>query len=568
MFFVITFLLGFAFFRPYSETETGGGGFDTKWKEKIEHHKSSLFFLFIPLVRYPIRPYTPEGMVPYLQEVRAYLAYSRWARIAVWCVIVVGIGVWQQQLYIQAYTIEKKALEEVGWAFELQFPYSPSEIERYKNQFDETKAIYEKILVLENKAAELGWEIHHSPPFTQTLLTDFEQQYTLSKKLKPQILELESRLGIKLSYPYSEDPEFLALSLETSHIPAGEYLISEDILVGLPYHLDVMSSEVSQILYQSVSAGVNPSAKVCMRCPVERVNWFDTVIFANRLSSAYGLPECYTITTDLIELDFRTERTTKNVHLNSLTCLGWRLPTELEWEIVSHGNSSIESLEKSSTPIQSKAPNEYGLYDLDGNVAEWVWDKYEPKLQGLMSEDVTPQNFPFTSALNSLMDRQETVVLYKESKPERVFRGGSFNKEGDWSFRRGELWNNSGDGLGFRLVKLHQTSLNDLEAKVSMAGTEYQILVGYILKGHYDSFQNCFDLSRRNDPSFDGEFVIYLDINPNGSIEEVTLETDLLEHPSGFEVCITSEVQKLIFPATETVGLKKASFPLAFIGDK
>jgi hypothetical protein len=568
LFFVFNFLLGFVIFRPYSETEIGGGGFEKEWKKKIDHHKSSLFFLFVPLVRYPIRPYTPEGMVPYLQEIRPYLTYSRWARIGLWCTIVMGIGVWQQQLHIQAYTLEKKSLEEVGWSIEIKFPYSQSEIETFNNQFDETKAIYDKILALEIKAAELGWEIHHSPPFNQTILADFEEQYTRSKKLKPHVLELESKLGIEITYPYNEDIDFLYLSLETSYIPAGEYLISEGKLVSLPYPLDVMSSEVSQILYQSVSAGVNPSANVCMRCPVERVNWLEAVEFANRLSSANGLPECYTITTDLVELDILTKMTTNIVHLNTLTCLGWRLPTELEWEIVSHGDSDIENQENTSAPIQSKEPNKYGIYDLDGNVAEWVWDKYEPTLQGLITGTETPQKLPFTSTLNSLMERQETVVLDEKSKAERVFRGGSFNKVGDWSFRRGELWNNSGDGLGFRLVKLHQSSLLDLEVNGSTTSSEYINLVGYILRGHFNSFKECYDQAQGKDPSFNGEFILYFDIERNGSIAEVFVESNISVPPVGFEMCLTSEVRGLTFPTTESNDLKRIAFPLVFNGSK
>lgn len=68
--------------------------------------------------------------------------------------------------------------------------------------------------------------------------------------------------------------------------------------------------------------------------------------------------------------------------------VGKRLPTEAEWEIASSESGALyptgEDIEKSqanffssdTTAVMSYAPNDYSLYDMAGNVYEWVHDWY------------------------------------------------------------------------------------------------------------------------------------------------------------------------------------------------
>ena len=115
--------------------------------------------------------------------------------------------------------------------------------------------------------------------------------------------------------------------------------------------------EVTQEVWEAVMGG-NPSHfGGCSQCPVEQVSWNDVQAFLKQV--------------------------------NAMTGLEYRLPTEAEWEEAvggydyagSNDPDAVAWYDKNSGerthPVGQKQPNELGLYDMSGNVAEWMADCWE-----------------------------------------------------------------------------------------------------------------------------------------------------------------------------------------------
>ncbi|NOQ73897.1 MAG: SUMF1/EgtB/PvdO family nonheme iron enzyme [Crocinitomix sp.] len=139
---------------------------------------------------------------------------------------------------------------------------------------------------------------------------------------------------------------------------------------------------ITQELYKAVT-NESPSSFKGDKLPVETVSWIEAVIFCNRLSDSLEKVKCYTI-------DLETEKITLNSKTN-----GFRLPTEAEWQYacqagtkkIRYGELSQIAWHKKNSFNQTqevglKKPNEWGLYDMLGNVWEWCSDIYDETAYG------------------------------------------------------------------------------------------------------------------------------------------------------------------------------------------
>lgn len=176
-----------------------------------------------------------------------------------------------------------------------------------------------------------------------------------------------------------------SVQLDMCWIPAGTFRMGSpanepgrddderQLTVTLTKSFWMSRTEVTQRQYQSVM-GVNPSAfKGDLNRPVEMVSWADAREFCKRLTeqerSANRLAEGY----------------------------AFALPTEAQWEYACRGGAAKEidpmSVGGDSTgadgwtkgnsngrtrPVGTLGGNDFGLYDMLGNVWEWCRDNYGP----------------------------------------------------------------------------------------------------------------------------------------------------------------------------------------------
>lgn len=194
----------------------------------------------------------------------------------------------------------------------------------------------------------------------------------------------------------------------------------------------ITTTEITQKLYRIVTR-TNPSSEIGDNLPVNNIEWLDAVIFCNKLSKIQKLDTAYRISGADVLWDTNAN--------------GWRLPTEAEWELSCRAGSTNDFYSVNLNdiawfndnsgnrmkPVASKLPNDYGLYDMSGNLWEWCYDYYSNNYYG--NREVFNPRGPKTG------DR-------------RVIRGGAFDQGTNFSRSSNRTRPENVNGnIGFRIVR-------------------------------------------------------------------------------------------------------------------
>lgn len=177
--------------------------------------------------------------------------------------------------------------------------------------------------------------------------------------------------------------------------------------------------EVTQELFYAVM-GYNPTSMNYNsngnhpNYPVNNVSWYEAVAFCNKLSALQGLTPCYTIS-GITESDWKNKAPVKGSGYSTSSYIiiptsssdawnkaslnqsanGYHLPTECQWDFAARGGDPsssawgytyaggssmsnygwyVSNSDGHTHEVGKKYPNTLRLYDMCGNVVEWITD--------------------------------------------------------------------------------------------------------------------------------------------------------------------------------------------------
>lgn len=233
------------------------------------------------------------------------------------------------------------------------------------------------------------------------------------------------------------------------------------------YHQDV---SLNLHIYEDEEKIIPVKIEKDLNRPVEQITWYDAILFCNKLSELQGLEPFYKMSKIEYDENLNPDRLgnqgrqpliqASELHIvyavvdTNENANGYRLPTQIEWEYAFFAdgkgriggydgllqdvawtsyaekdvnapffnqdtdhlfeNSCVNFHQKIHSlfhtyPVKNKKPNSWGLYDMIGNVEEWVFDTY--LRQACTIENIQKQPL---SVLLGLSNTQKKIKITKE----------------------------------------------------------------------------------------------------------------------------------------------------------
>jgi formylglycine-generating enzyme required for sulfatase activity len=266
--------------------------------------------------------------------------------------------------------------------------------------------------------------------------------------LKPKMVDVEG----------TTDTWYYGSSHRTTDVDISGFKMSETEVTQAQYEY-VMGDNPSSFRCGNSSVSDRPTSAL----PVEMINWYHAITYCNKLSILEDKEPCYTVS----GVDFygTVDVPTKgNADWIAAECdfskNGYRLPTRSEWEYAARGGVNKKKYTYSGSndvcqvawykgnngtntgcgaasnisgtkPVKQKLGNDLGLYDMSGNVWEFIWNGSSGSFPS-----ATPNSTATTSGIP-------------------LFLGGMYPHEAEYSSvfsSRSSLQDVRADDIGMRVV--------------------------------------------------------------------------------------------------------------------
>ncbi len=327
--------------------------------------------------------------------------------------------VWTSEISSHPDSARRMLYLQEGFLFALQYP-------------DESQETFEALHEFRLARSDFPKKVTHFSLLHQYL--DEEEEWRPTS----QQLAFAEAMGVDVVIEDDLGMEFVLIP--PGHFQAGSYHADDEdrYVARISRGFYLQTTEVTQAQWLRVMRS-NPSrAQVTRSFPLETVSWEEAVEFCNHASRDANLDPSFSIQgTDIAFRGFGYS--------------GYRLPTEAEWEYACRAGSDQDFFfggfidrhlacyaAEGPGEVGRFRPNDFGLYDMHGNVAEWCLDEFLDNVAG-------------GGEIDELVD----PLVYKGNRRQQVIRGGGWNSTANEcrsSFRSWRLRTEHYSDVGLRLV--------------------------------------------------------------------------------------------------------------------